>query len=45
METMAWFVGAVAMLPAFGMAVWLRFATDPVDGDLLALMDGQTVHH
>ena len=41
METMAWFVGAVVMLPAFGIAAWLRFANDPVDDDLLALLHSQ----
>lgn len=39
METMAWFVGTVVMLPAFGIAAWLRFANDPVDDALLSLMD------
>ncbi len=45
METMAWFAGAVAMLPVFGIAAWLRFATDPVEDDLLALMVGHSVRH
>lgn len=44
METMAWFVGTVVMLPAFGIAAWLRFAIDPVDDDLLALMHSEPAH-
>ncbi len=42
METMAWFVGAVAMLPVFGITAWLRFASDPIDDDLLSVMDDPT---
>ena len=44
MDTFAWLVGAMAMFPAFGIAAWLRFATDPVDDDLDSLVDAKTLH-
>lgn len=42
MDTFTWLIGAMAMLPVVGVAAWLRFATDPVDADLDALMDIET---
>ena len=41
MSNVVWFVSVVAMLPAFGLVLWLRFANDPVDAAMCALVASQ----
>ncbi len=43
MSDIAWFVSAAAMLPAFGLAVWLRFVYDPLEADMCAVVLSQSI--
>jgi hypothetical protein len=41
MRDLAWLISASAMLPAFALVAWLRFADDPSDGEMHALVASQ----
>jgi hypothetical protein len=41
MSSIVWLVPVVAMLPVFGLVLWLRFAHDPIDAAMCALVASQ----